>query len=93
MWLVGLVSIVTGHLVGLTVLVPGVLVETAFAAFLHQRDPEAIDRADMNPINLLPWQVTWYRVMLGVELPRAWRIATSAPPPAPIKHPHPKTRQ
>jgi hypothetical protein len=57
------------------IFVPGAITLTLWAFDLDGRDPEARDRvpAAPRPLRLKSWQVTWYRVILGIELPRAWR--------------------
>jgi hypothetical protein len=77
------------------IFVPGALTMTVWAFDLNQRDPEAAERARRSGrFGMRPWQVTWYRVVLGVELPHAWRtfrrLGASSGRPVPFVPP--KTR-
>lgn len=75
-WPITLIGVALISLVGqwaLAIVAPGILVMTLWAADLHGRDPQARERSASRPFGLRPWQVTWYRVVLGIELPRAWR--------------------
>jgi hypothetical protein len=53
------------------IFVPGTVAMTLWAFDLTRRDPEADD--ELMPRGWKAWQVTWYQVLLGFELPRAWR--------------------
>lgn len=66
---VALIAIVGGW--GYAVFVPSAVTMTVWAFDLNGRDPEADDA--VMPRGWKALQVTWYRVVLGFELPRAWR--------------------
>jgi hypothetical protein len=97
-WTVTLIGIVLGlsqQSWAYAVFVPGAVTSTAFAFVLAGRAPEAPGRAELLPFNLRSWQVTWYRVMFGVELPRAWRAVrrVDSHPKISRREAYPKSRQ
>src|SRR5579859_2736039 len=66
------------------IFVPGAITLSLWAYELNGRDPAAADRVPVLPTRLArvllgirPYQVTWYRVTLGIELPRAARMLTA----------------
>jgi hypothetical protein len=73
--LIGIVLIALSEQWAYAIFVPGVVTMTLWAIDLNNGDPEAGDRAALMPFGLKSWQVTWYRVVLGVELPRAWQTS------------------